>query len=237
MPISTSDLVTSDAQFVSDGFTITGVLARPVGAVPAAPAVVILHEWWGVSDHMKDLTRRFAKEGYAALVPDLYSRMGHKVTADAAEAGKLMSALSSQQVLRDLNAAMKFLKQQPGVDPVRLCAIGFCMGGTFAITLALQNSDIKASVAFYGKVPPVESFKYQLCPILYHYGAKDGWVTKQEVDILSQGLRQYRKPGEVVTYPEAGHAFFNDTRPDAYRPTESAQAWQRTLRFLAQHVR
>ena len=237
MALGTTAVDTSSVEFVSDGATITGFLAKPATAAKLSPAIVIIHEWWGLNDHIREIARRFAQEGYVALAPDLYSRQGHKVTKDATEAASLMNALSSQAVLRDLNVATKFLKQQPGVEPARVAILGFCMGGTFAINQAMQNSDLKAAVIFYGKVPPIESFKYQLCPILYHYGAQDGWVTKQEVDILKQGLQQHGKPGEVIVYPEAGHAFFNDTRPDAYRPKEAAEAWQRTLRFLAQHVR
>ncbi len=235
--IGTAQVETSTVQCVSDGVTITGFLARPAGAAKPWPAIVVIQEWWGLNDHIRDIAQRFAKEGYVALAPDLYSRLDHQVTKDPNEAAKLMNALSSQAALRDLNAATTCLAQQRAVDPGRIGVIGFCMGGTFALTLALQNSDIKAAVPFYGKVPPVESFRYQLAPLLYHYGAQDTWVTKQEVEILTQGLRRYGKPGEVVVYPEAGHAFFNDTRPDAYRPREAAEAWQRTLRFLAQHLR
>ena len=225
------------AQWMSDGFIINGFLARPEPASSrAAAAVMILHEWWGLNDHIKDLARRFASTGYVALAPDLYSRIGSKVTTDAAEAAKLMDSLSSQAVLRDLNAATAFLKAQPFVDPLRLGVVGFCMGGTLALTQAAHNSDLKAAVPFYGKVPPVETLDYLLCPTLYHYGAKDGWVTKQEVDRLAQGLRQFGKPGAVHVYPEAGHAFFNDTRPDAYHADSAALAWTRTLEFFQRYI-
>ena len=236
---SASGMANETVQWPSDGATIRGFLARPASSEPkgeARPAVVILHEWWGLNDHMKDLARRFAGAGYVALVPDLYSRIGSKVTADGAEAAKLMDAVSSQAVLRDLNAASTFLKTQPFVDPLRLGIVGFCMGGTFALTQAGHNSDLKAAVVFYGKVPPVETLDYLLCPVLYHYGAKDGWVTKQEVDRLAQGLKQFGKRGAVHVYPEAGHAFFNDTRPDAHHAASAALAWERTLQFLRRHL-
>ena len=77
----------------------------------------------------------------------------------------------------------------------------------------------------------------KVCPVLYHYGAKDAWITKQETDRLKEGLAKFGKPGEVRTYPEAGHAFFNDTRPDAYCAKEAKVAWERTLQFLGQHLR
>jgi carboxymethylenebutenolidase len=233
---SVAELVTEPVQFTSDQFTIKAFLARP-SARGQLPAVIIIHEWWGLNDHIKEIAQRFAREGYAALAPDLYSRLGYKVTKDANEAANLMNALSSQAVLLDLNAATMSLKQQPFVDPQRIGIIGFCMGGTFALTQATHNSDLKASVQFYGKVPPIETLNYLLCPVLYHYGAKDGWVTRQEVDRLKEGLEKYGKPGEVIIYPDAGHAFFNDTRPDAFRPDEAKQAWQRTLQFFGEHLR
>ena len=231
------EVATSQVQFQSDGVAIKGFLAQPAAARGLLPAVVVIQEWWGVNDHLKDIAQRFAREGYVALAPDLYSRQGSKVTKDAQEAARLMEGLSSQVGLRDLNTAVNYLKAQPFVERTRIGTVGFCMGGTFALTLATHNSDIKASVPFYGKVPPIETLDYLLCPILYHYGAKDGWVTKQEVERLREGLEKFGKPGEVyLYYPEAGHAFFNDTRPDAYRAADATLAWQRTLGFFAEHL-
>ena len=199
--------------------------------------MVIIHEWWGLNEHIKEIAARFAAEGFVALAVDCYSRIGHTVTTDAAEAAKLMERLSTQQILTDLNAATRYLKQQPCVDAWKLAAVGFCMGGTFAIMMASHNSDIKAAVPFYGQIPPTDSLKYLLCPLLYIHGAQDAWITTREADRLEQGLRQYGKPGQVISYPNCSHAFFNDTRPEVYRPREAADAWQRTLAFLRQHVR
>ncbi len=227
----------SMVQFPSDNFTIEAFLAQPSTPSSATAGVLVIQEWWGLNDHIKDIAKRFSQEGYAALAPDLYSRAGHKVTQDPNEAARLMNALSSQAALRDLNAATKYFKSVPGVDPQRIGVVGFCMGGGFALMMATHNSDIKAAVPFYGKVPPSETLDYLLCPILYHYGAKDGWVTQEEVERLKQGLSEFGKPGEVLVYPESGHAFFNNTRPDAYRSQDAQIAWQRTLAFLAKHLR
>ena len=224
-------------EFKSDAFLIKGFLARPDGAPGPQPAVIVIQEWWGLNDHIKEIARRFAARGYVALAPDLYSRLGHQVTKDANEASQLMSQLSSQGALRDLNAAIGFLKQQPAVDARRVGAVGFCMGGTFALTMATHNSDLKAAVVFYGKVPPLETLDSLLCPVLYHHGEQDGWVTKQEVDRLRQGLRQFGKPGEVVGYPQAQHAFFNDTRPEVYRKEDAEAAWRSTIDFFTRSLR
>ena len=223
-------------QYTSDGASLPAFLAHPTGPTAQRPGLLILHEWWGLTDHMKDLARRFAQEGFAALVPDLYARQGSKVTQDPQEAGTLMSGVSSQLMLRDLNAATRFLTSKPYVDARSLGVVGFSLGGILAITQAAHNSDLKAAVAFYGKVPPVETFRYLLAPVQYHYPAKDGWVTKQDVELLRQGLAKEGKPGEIHVYPEAQHAFFNDTRPEVYRAEDARLAWERTLQFLRRHL-
>ena len=223
-------------QFLSDGFTIKAFLARPTSPSGRCPSVLVIHEWWGLNDHIKGIARRFADAGFVALAPDLYSRLGYTVTKDPSEAANLMNALSSQVALRDLNTATTFLKTCAVVDPLRIGIVGFCMGGTLALTMATHNSDLQAAVPFYGKVPPIETLDYLLCPVLYHYGAKDGWVTRQEVDRLTQGLQQYGKPGTVCVYPEADHAFFNETRPEVYRAADAKLAWERTLQFFKEHL-
>lgn len=227
---------TETVQFRSDAFTIPAFLAKPLNASALAPSVIVLHEWWGLNDRIRDVARRFAQEGYVALAPDLYARLGSKVAKTPQEAANLMNALSSQAVLRDLNAATRYVKTQPFVDPLRIGVVGYSMGGTFALTQAAHNSDLKASVSFYGKVPPIETFRYLLCPILYHYAGKDGWVTSQEMDRLREGLAQQGKPGEVHVYPEADHGFCDEQRPEAYRAADAKLAWERTIGFLARYL-
>lgn len=230
-----ADLVVASVQFPGEGITIRGFLTRPQDTKPK-PAVVIIHEWWGLNDHIKDIAQRFAREGYVALAPDLYSRLGNQVTKDPQEAAKFMESLQSQDALKDLNATTRYLKTQPFTDPLKVGAVGFCMGGTFTLMLASHNSDIKAAVPFYGQIPPTDNLRYLVCPILYIYGGQDGWITKQDVERLKLGLQQFGRPGEVKIYPNCPHAFFNDTRQDAYRPSEAQDAWQRTLAFLAAHL-
>jgi carboxymethylenebutenolidase len=224
-------------QFASDGFTIRACVARPTDRPGRLPAVVILHEWWGLNEHVVDVARRFAGAGYVGAALDLYSRQGCKVTGAPEAAAALMNALSSQAALRDINALGRHLKAQPFVDPQRLGLIGFSMGGTLALTMATHNSDFRAVVVFYGKVPPIESLDSLLAPVQFHYAGRDGWVTRQEAERLQQAFAQFGKPGEVIMYPEADHAFFNDTRPEVSRREDAAHAWRRTLQFFAAHVR
>ena len=148
-----------------------------------------------------------------------------------------MESLQSQHALKDLNAATRYLKTLSFVEAWKIGAVGFCMGGTFALMVAAHNSDIKASVPFYGQIPPTDSLKYLVAPILYIHGGQDMWILKREAERLAQGLKQFGRPGEVKSYPDCSHAFFNDTRPEVYRPEEAKDAWQRTLAFLAAHLR
>jgi carboxymethylenebutenolidase len=228
-----TELMTS---YPGEGVTLTGYVARPSGKGPH-PAVIVIQEWWGLNEHIKDIARRFAREGYIAIAPDLFSRLGHKVTTDPNEAGTLMQTLQQAEGLKDLLATVAYLKTQDGVDPGRLGVIGFCMGGSYALMLPCETTEIQAGVVFYGQVPnPDAALKNLAAPVLYIYGEDDGWITKADVQRLRDALRKYNKPGEVKTYPGCSHAFFNDTRTEVYRPAEAQDAWKRTLTFFQQHL-
>ncbi len=233
-PSAAHAVASETMSFLSDGTTISAFLAKPGETPEPVPTVIILHEWWGLTDQIKDVARRFAQRGMAALAPDLYSRQGNAVTTIPEKAAALMNGLDSQRSLRDLNAGTRFLTTQSFVDPWRIGMVGFSMGGTLALTQAGHNSDLKACVAFYGKVPPIESINYFTCPVMFHAAGKDAWVTQQEVDRLAQGLEKFGKQGVVHRYPEADHAFFNDTRPEVYRVDDARLAWERTVQFLAE---
>jgi carboxymethylenebutenolidase len=201
------------------------------------PAIIVVQEWWGLSDHMKDIARRYAAEGYVAIAPDLYSRLGHALTTDAGEAGKLMNTLKQEDGLTDLNATVAYVKSVPEVDATRIGVTGFCMGGSYALMLPCVNPAIKAAVPFYGQVPnPDTPIQKLACPVLYLYGEDDGWITKADVQRLAEALKKYGKAGEIKTYPGAPHAFFRDTDPSVYRLEAAKDAWVRTKAFLKQHL-
>jgi carboxymethylenebutenolidase len=222
--------------FPGDGVTMSGYVAQPPDKGPH-PAIIVIQEWWGLNEHIKDISRRFAREGYVAIAPDLFSRLGHKVTTDPNEAGKLMQALQQSEALEDLLATAAYLKTLDGIDPRRLGVIGFCMGGSYALMLPCTTREIKAAVVFYGQVPdPDEPLKNLAAQVLYIYGEDDGWITKADVQRLQDALRKYNRPGEVKTYPGCPHAFFNDTRKDVYRVIEAEDAWKRTLSFFQRHL-
>jgi carboxymethylenebutenolidase len=235
-PVSDQELVDRMVSYPGDGVTMTAYMVGPKGKGPY-PGVIIVQEWWGLNDHIKDIARRFADEGYVAIAPDLFSRLGHKITSDPNEAGKLMQALHQADGLKDLHATLTYLKTADGVDPARIGVIGFCMGGSYALLLPCITRDLKAAVPFYGQVPnPDAPLKNLSAPVLYIYGEEDGWITKADVQRLRDALRKYKKQGEIKTYAGCPHAFLNDTRKDVYRPAEAEDAWKRTLAFFQQHL-
>jgi carboxymethylenebutenolidase len=231
-----ADIRETTIQYPGDGITLMAYVAAPV-TKEKRPAIIIVQEWWGLVEHIKDIARRFAREGYFAIAPDLYSRFGHVVTTDANEAGAFMNRLAQEDGLKDLQATVAYLKTLPDVDAARLGVTGFCMGGFYALMLPCLTSDIKAAVPFYGQVPNPDTPLRKLgCPVLYFYGEDDGWITKADVQRLAAALKMYQKPGEIKTYPGATHAFFNDTRKDVYKAAEAKDAWARTVAFFKQHL-
>lgn len=210
--------------------------ARPKAGGPH-PAVIVIQEWWGLNDHIKDVAARFAREGYAALAPDLYSRLGNKVTADPNEAGQLMMSLEKKDGVADLLAVVKHLKSAAGVKGDRIGVTGYCMGGSYTTLLACHSADIRAAAAFYGEIPDNETLAQLHCPLLYVYGTEDGWIQRKDVERLRDTLKQHGKTAEVQIYAGAPHAFFNDTRKDVYRENEAKDAWRRTLALFAKQLK
>lgn len=223
-------------QYPSGNVTMKAFVAAPQ-TKEKRPAVIVIQEWWGLTDHIKDIARRYAAEGYVAIAPDLYSRLGHALTTDAGEAGKLMNTLKQEDGLTDLNATVAYLTSVPEVDGARIGVTGFCMGGSYALMLPCVNPAIKAAVPFYGQVPNPDAPLQKLsAPVLYLYGEDDGWITKADVQRLAAALKKYNKPGEIKTYPGAPHAFFRDNDPSVYRPEAAKDAWRRTKAFFKQHL-
>ncbi|MEC4889441.1 MAG: dienelactone hydrolase family protein [Nitrospira sp.] len=226
-------------QYPSGDVTVRAYVTAPQ-TKERRPTIIVIQEWWGLNEHVKDIAKRFAAEGYVAIAPDLYSRLQNEVVpmSNSNRAGELMGLLKQEDGLKDLNATVAYLKTVPEVDPARIGVTGFCMGGSYALMLPCVNGDIKAAVPFYGQVPNPDAPLAQLsAPVLYIYGEDDGWITKADVQRLVTALKKYKKPGEIKTYPGAPHAFFNDLRKDVYRAAEAKDAWGRTLAFFQQHLK
>ena len=206
----------------------SGYLAGVEGA-EVRPGLILVHEWWGLTDHIKGIADRFAGEGFVVLAPDLY---GGKVTRDAGEAGRLMQGLDQQTAMGILNAAVDYLKQQGTVRENAIGVAGFCMGGSFALLLACHNKDVGAAAPFYGDVPPDDVLKDLNAPVLFIGAELDQWITREKMERLRNAMQRYGKTGEVVIYPGVNHAFFNDTRPDVYDEEAAKGAWKRVVDFL-----
>jgi carboxymethylenebutenolidase len=207
--------------------------AKPAGPGPF-PGVIVIQEWWGLNDHIKDVTRRLAGEGYLALAPDLYHG---KVTKDASEAGKLMGALQPDAALGDLRAAVDFLASHKALEPGKIGVTGFCMGGRYALLLAAHDDRVKAAAGWYGvPVPDDATIRRIKGEVLYIYGDQDAFVKKPDVDRLAAALKAGGVKGRVESYP-APHAFFNDTRPDVYRPQHAKDAWGKALDLFKRTLR
>ena len=218
--------------FKANGHTTEGYLARPSSG--GGPGVIVLQEWWGLVPHIEDIAERFAAEGFVALAPDLY----HGETAKGPDqAGKLMMALNIDRTEKDLAGAIDYLQQQPGVTGKGVGTVGFCMGGALSLFAASKNAEVAACVVFYGGHPKVQPDLAALrAPVLGLWAGKDGFVTPQVVSDLDRRLTELGRAHEFHTYPDADHAFFNDTRPEVYHPAAARDAWSRTLAFLRREL-
>jgi carboxymethylenebutenolidase len=228
-----------------------GHLAHPEGG--PHPGVVMIHDVWGLSDHTRDLAGRLAGEGFGVLALDLYRRE-REMTID--DPGAWMRGLSAPQALDDVQAGVDFLGAHPATAGRRVGVTGFCMGGMYALLAACGCRGLAASVAYYGLLShehgilhaeagldparkprqPLDAVRDLGCPLLCFFGDRDEFVPLPDVEALRRRLARAAAPAEVVVYPDAGHAFMNDTRPDAYRPETARVAWQRMLDFFRQHL-
>jgi carboxymethylenebutenolidase len=217
-----------------DGEMLPGYLARPEGDA-ALPAVIVLQEWWGLNEHIKDVTRRYAQAGYVALAPDLYKG---QVATEPDEARKLVMELDMAAAVAEIGAGADYLLEQPFVSGEQVGITGFCMGGRLTLMAALNDAGVgryAVAIPFYGSpLTPDEAAQVQT-PILGLYGADDGGIPVPEVEAMGAALTAAGVPNEIVVYPGAPHSFFNDTR-ESYRPEAAADAWAKALQWLEQYL-
>jgi carboxymethylenebutenolidase len=213
------------------GSDIAGEMAEPSGT-EKAPALVLIQEFWGVNAHVKSLADRLASEGFLVVAPDLYHG---KIAKDAAEATQLMTALDTAAAMTEISAAVAYLKEHPRGNG-KVGVIGFCMGGALAFAAACHVEGLSAVVPFYG-VPPADKVDYAkvTAPILAHFAKNDEWATVAKAEAIKKELDAQTKPMRLETY-DAGHAFMNDTRPEAYDEKSATLAWQRSIDFLKKNL-
>ncbi|MCB9611633.1 MAG: dienelactone hydrolase family protein [Sandaracinus sp.] len=214
-------------EFRANGHTCEGYLAKPASG--SGPGLLVIQEWWGLVPHIQSLADRFAEAGFVALAPDLYH--GEKTTSPD-EAGRLMMALDIAKSAADLKGAADYLLGLDAVAPKKVGALGFCMGGQLALYAATEHPEISACVDFYGIHPHVKpDFAKLGGKVLCHWGKQDGFVSTEAAEALVASLKEAGADVESHHY-DAGHAFFNDSRPEAYDAAAASLAWDRTLGFL-----
>lgn len=222
---------TETLNFETPNGATTAVVALPAETgdkSTKASAVILIHEWWGINEHIRDLAGRYAREGYICIAPDLYR--GQKTT-DQQEASKLMHDLALDDGIGTINSAVEESRDKYGI--AKFAITGYCMGGTFALRAACLNSAFSASAPFYGDIPEDETLARLNVPTLFIAGARDNWITPEKVEALTDAAREHGLPLEVVSY-DADHAFFNDTRPEVYNPQAATDAWQRVLKLFGE---
>jgi carboxymethylenebutenolidase len=220
-------------EFASNGDQVPGYLARPAGDGPF-PGVVVIQEWWGLNDHIKDVTERFAQEGFVALAPDLYHG---QVALEPDEARKLAMELQHPVAIQDIQGAVNYLLAQPFVQPKKAGVVGFCMGGGLSLQMSHKGKNLGAVVMFYGRGELDDTTAAQVsAPLLGLFGEADQGIPVEGVRANEQILKAHGKPAEFVIYPGAPHAFFNDDRPHIYHKEAAEDAWARTLAWFRRYL-
>jgi carboxymethylenebutenolidase len=193
-------------------------------------AVVVIQEWWGLNDHIKDIANRYAGEGFAAIAPDLYRG---KIAADNSEASEMMPSLKIDDGIDTIKNAIDAAALS--YDISRFGITGYCMGGTFALRAACELDGLAAAAPFYGDIPEDEVLQKLRIPTVFISGTRDGWITPEKVAALEDAAARFALPLESIKY-DADHAFFNDTRPEVYDASAASDAWARVIAFFKDNL-
>ena len=207
----------------------TAYVAQPQNQVDAA--VILIQEWWGINDHIRDLAARYAGEGYLCVAPDLYRG---RIAANTDEASAMMHALQIEDGLETIRKSWDAVAKAHGVN--RFAITGYCMGGTFALRAACEMPELRAAAPFYGDIPEEGILQKLQVPTLFIAGKRDAWINPDKVNGLKATVAKFNLPVEVISY-DADHAFFNDTRPEVYDAVAAGDAWQRVLALFRAHLK
>jgi carboxymethylenebutenolidase len=190
-------------------------------------AVILIQEWWGLNEHIKDIARRYADEGFTAIAPDLYRG---KLATNPQEAGEMMQALQLEDGLDTIKNAMATAREKYGFAHFGIS--GYCMGGTYSLRAACTLEGLSAAAPFYGDIPEEDLLKNLSVPTIFISGTKDAWINAEKIGYLEEMTEKYELPVTSVKY-EADHAFFNNTRPEVYDETAAADAWALVTGFFS----
>lgn len=220
---------TETVSYKSGDETVSGFLALPDGG-GKHPAIIVIHEWWGLNDQVKEDTQKLAAQGYVALAVDLYRG---KVATTPDEAHELMRGVPDDRGIRDLDAAFVYLAARPDVKPGKIGSVGWCMGGGWSIKLAMSEPKLAACAVNYGSLPTeAASIAKIQAPVLGNFGADDRGITPDSVRAFDAAMKAAGKPVDVKIYDGAGHAFENPNNKDGYRPQAATDAWSRMDAFF-----
>ena len=222
-----------DVSFKSGDDTVKAIVYTPEGKGPF-PAIVVIHEWWGLNDWVKDQASKLADQGYLALAVDFYRG---KVATTRDQAHELSRA-PSDRVKRDARAAFAYLQSRPDVKKDKIGSIGWCWGGGYSLQLAIEEPTLAADVINYGDVSASpEELKQINAPILGLFGAHDQGITPDDVKKFGEQLDKLGKKGDITIYPDAGHGFQNPVNGAGYKPEDTADAWSKILMFFARTLK
>lgn len=214
--------------------TVRGFVAMPQGIGPA-PAIIVIHEWWGLNDWVQQNAKMLAKEGYVTLALDLYRG---EVTAEPATAHELMRGLPEDRALRDVQAAFAYLQGREDVDKNKIGSIGWCMGGGYSLQAAVHLPALAACVINYGRlVTDAELIKKIDAPVLGIFGGLDRGIPVKDVRAFEKQAKNFNKSVIIEIYPKSGHGFINENNAKAYHAKDAAEAWEKTLAFLGEHLK
>ncbi len=214
--------------------TVNAILYTPQGKGPF-PALVVIHEWWGLNDWVKDQAAKLADQGYVALAIDLYRG---KVATTPDEAHQIMRGVPEDRANRDLLAATAFLGSQKNVDSKRIGSIGWCMGGGYSLDLAIADPKLKAAVINYGHLASDDATLKKInAPILGIFGGQDKGITPADVKQFTAQMKALGKTADIHIFDDAGHAFENPNNKTGYRADDAAEAWKLTTAFLAKYLK
>ena len=224
-----SEPITLTGSEISYTDGINGYLATPEGEGPF-PAMIMIHEWWGLNDNIRQLADEYAEAGYVALAVDLYDG---QFTDQPNEARELAGAVREDRdgAFENLEAGIDFLKTHPLVDAEKVASVGWCFGGGWSYEIAKNNLGTKASVIYYGRFNPEDDLSIMRTNILGHFGEDDASIKVDDVNAFQATLNTLEGDHEIYIYPNSGHAFANEDSP-AYVEGAAKTAWERTLNFL-----
>ena len=227
-------IIASEVQIPAADTSLIGYLARPASE-GVAPVILVCHENRGLTPHIQDVTRRFAKAGYVALAVDLLSRQGGSAAVGEGNVPGALGNIPPDQFVEDFKSGWRYLQEQPFADADRVGMTGFCFGGGVTWRVATQMPELLAAVPFYGPHPPLEDVPNIRAAVLAIYGEQDSRINSG-IPAIEEAMMVNNKIYEKVIYPNADHAFHNDTG-SRYNPEAAKDAWERTLAWFDQYVR